>query len=77
MPYILSIAIVAIAVLLGIFTGVWSGFVWIVAVAIVLAAVFALRARDAEVRTASTAPIGRPRAGGPASGTANERVGEA
>ena len=77
MPYILSIAIVAIAVLLGIFTGVWGGLAWIVAVAIVLAAVFALRTRDTEVRIASTEPTGRPRAGGPATGTANERVGKA
>jgi TctA family transporter len=48
MPYILSIVIVAIAVVLGIFTGVWGGLVWIVGAAIVLAAVFALRARDTE-----------------------------
>jgi hypothetical protein len=76
MPYILSFAIVAIAVVLGIFTGVWGGLAWIVAVAIVLAAVFALRARDTKVRAATTEPTGRPRAGGPASGTANERVGQ-
>lgn len=76
MPYILSIAIVAIAVVLGIFTGVWGGLVWIVAVAIVLAAVFAVRARDTEVRAATTEPTGRPRAGGPGSGSANERVGQ-
>jgi uncharacterized protein (DUF58 family) len=76
MPYVLSIAIVAIAVVLGIFTGVWGGLVWIVAVAIVLAAVFAWRARDTEVRTAPTEPTGRPRAGGPGAGTANERVGQ-
>jgi uncharacterized protein (DUF58 family) len=76
MPYILSIAIVAIAVVLGIFTGVWGGLVWIVAVAIVLTVVFAMRARDTTVQTASTEPTGRPRAGGPASGTANERVGQ-
>jgi uncharacterized protein (DUF58 family) len=76
MPYILSIAIVAIAVVLGIFTGVWGGLVWIVAVAIVLTVVFALRARDTTVQTVSTEPTGRPRAGGPAPGTANERVGQ-
>jgi hypothetical protein len=56
MPYILSIAIVAVA--------------------IVPAAVFAVRARETEVRAASAGPTGRPRAGGPASGTANERVGQ-
>ena len=76
MPYVLSIAIVAIAVVLGIFTGVWGGLVWIVAVAIVLTVVFAMRARDTRIQTASTEPTGRPRAGGPASGTANERVGQ-
>lgn len=76
MPYILSIAIVAIAVVLGIFTGVWGGLVWIVAVAILLATVFAWRARDTEVGTASIEPTGRPPAGGPAPGTANERVGQ-
>jgi len=76
MPYILSIAIVAIAVVLGIFTGVWGGLAWIVAVAIVLTVVFAVRARDTEVRAASTEPTGRPRAGGSASGSANERVGQ-
>jgi len=48
-----SIAIVAIAVVLGIFTGVWGGHVWIVAVAIVLTVVFAMRARDTRVQTAS------------------------
>jgi uncharacterized protein (DUF58 family) len=76
MPYILSIVIVTIAVVLGIFTGVWGGLVWIVAVAILLAAVFAVRARETEVRAATTEPTGGPRAGGPASGTANERVGQ-
>jgi uncharacterized protein (DUF58 family) len=76
MPYILSIVIVAIAVVLGIFTGVWGGLVWIVAVAIVLAAVFAMRARDTKVSAVPSAPTGRPRAGGPARGTANERVGQ-
>jgi hypothetical protein len=76
MPYILSIAIVAIAVVLVIFTGVWGGLVWIVAAAIVLAAIFVIRARDTEVRAAPTEPTGRPRAGGAAPGTANERVGQ-
>ena len=76
MPYILSLVIVAIAVVLGIFTGVWGGLVWIVVAAIVLAAVFLIRARDTTVGSAKVTPTGQPRAGGPAPGTANERVGQ-
>jgi uncharacterized protein (DUF58 family) len=76
MPYILSIAIVAIAVVLGIFTGVWGGLAWIVAAAVVLAVVFAVRARDTSVSAAAPEPTGRPRTGGPGAGTANERVGQ-
>jgi uncharacterized protein (DUF58 family) len=76
MPYILSIVIVTIAVVLGIFTGVWGGLVWIIVAAIVLAAVFAIRARDTTVQRVKSAPDGRPRAGGAAPGTANKRVGQ-
>ena len=76
MPYILAIVIVAIAVVLGIFTGVWGGLVWIVVAAVVLTVVFAMRARATKVTVARTAPTGQPRAGGPGAGTANERVGQ-
>lgn len=76
MPYILSIAIVAVAVVLGIFTGVWGGLAWIFAAAAVLVVVFALRARDTRVSAVTPGPTGRPRTGGPGTGTANERVGQ-
>ena len=76
MPYILSIVIVAIAVVLGIFTGVWGGLVWLVVAAIVLTAVFAIRARNTTVQSSRTMPACRPRAGSAARGTANERVGQ-
>ncbi len=72
----LSIVIVAIAVVLGIFTGVWGGLVWIVAAAIVLTAVLAVRARHTTFRSSRVTPSGQPRGGPPASGTANERVGQ-
>ncbi len=72
----LSIVIVAIAVVLGIFTGVWGGLVWIVAAAIVLTAVLAFRARNTTFRSSRVTPSGQPRGGPPASGTANERVGQ-
>lgn len=68
--------IVAIGVVLGIFTGVWGGIVWIVVAGIVLAAVLAVGARNRTLRTANPSPSGTPR-GQPASpGTANERVGQ-
>jgi len=76
MPYILSIVIVAIAVVLGIFTGVWGGLVWIVAAAIVLTAVLAIRARHRTFRSSRVTPTGQPRGGPAAPGTANERVGQ-
>jgi uncharacterized protein (DUF58 family) len=77
MPYILALVIVAIAVVLGIFTGIWGGLAWIVVAGAVLAAVFAVRARQVEVDRSATGPTGRTRAAsGPGSGTANERVGQ-
>jgi len=77
MPYILAIAIVAIAVVLGIFTGVWGGLVWIVAAGIVLAGLLVFRARNATLE-GSTAqePTGRPRGTAAHPGSANERVGQ-
>ena len=77
MPYILAIVVVAVAVVFGIFTGVWGGLIWLVAAGIVLAIVFAGRARAVKVDHAKTGPTGATRAGsGPAGGTANERVGQ-
>jgi hypothetical protein len=76
MPYIFAFVVVAIAVVLGIFTGVWGGLVWIVAAAIVLTTVFAVRARHTTFRSSRVTPTGQPRGGPAASGTANERVGQ-
>jgi hypothetical protein len=76
MPYILAIAVVGIAVVLGIFTGVWGGLVWLVAAGIVLAAAFAFSARSKTVPAARPTPDGRPSGGTAAPGTANERVGQ-
>lgn len=77
MPYILAVVFFAIAVVLGIFTGIWGGLVWIVVVGALLAGIFIVRARQVEVDAAKTGPTGQERASrGPASGTANERVGQ-
>jgi hypothetical protein len=76
MPYILAIVIVTIAVVLGIFTGVWGGLVWIVVAGIVLAGAFVFRARDTRVEGTTPAPTGRPRGTGTNAGTANQRVGQ-
>jgi len=76
MPYILAIVIVAVAVVLGIFTGVWGGLVWILAVAVVLGVLFAARARDRTVQASSVEPTGEPRGTTAPSGTANRRVGQ-
>lgn len=77
MPYILAFVFVGIAVVLGIFTGVWGGLVWLVVVGILLAGIFIVRGRQVEVDRATTGPTGQERASrGAASGTANERVGQ-
>ena len=76
MPYLLAIVIVAIAVVLGIFTGVWGGLVWLIAVGVVLALILAFHARGRTIRSADVPPTGGPRSGPAASGTANERVGQ-
>jgi hypothetical protein len=76
MPYILAIVIVAVAVVLGIFTGVWGGLVWIAVAAAVLAAGFLLKARDTTVQTSNVEPTPEPRTGPAAPGTANRRVGQ-
>ena len=76
MPYILAIAVVGIAVVLGIFTGVWGGLVWLFVAGIVLALAFAFAARSKTVRASRPTPDGRPSGGTAAPGTANERVGQ-
>ncbi len=76
MPYILAIAVGGIAVVLGIFTGVLGGLVWLFAAGIVLVAAFVLRARSTTVRASRPTPDGRPSPGTVAPGTANERVGQ-
>jgi hypothetical protein len=76
MTYILSFVVIAIAVVLAIFTGIWGGLIWIVAAGIALAIVLAVRARTTEIDSVRTTPTGRPRAPGTASGSANERVGQ-
>jgi hypothetical protein len=76
MLYILWAAIIAIAVVLGIFTGIWGGLVWIFVAAIVGAVIFMMRARDTTVERARTGPTGTPRASSGSAETANERVGQ-
>jgi uncharacterized protein (DUF58 family) len=76
MPYILALVIVAVAVVLGIFTGVWGGLVWIVAAGLVLAAAFAFRAREPRVQSSAVEPTGEPRGTAADPGTANQRVGQ-
>jgi hypothetical protein len=76
MPYILAVVIVAIAVVLGIFTGVWGGLVWLVVAAVVLTGVFIVRARNVRIDRPIEQPTGRPRPSpAPGAGTANKRVG--
>jgi hypothetical protein len=73
MPYILAGALITIAVVLFIFTGVWGGLVWILVAGVAAAVVFLLRARS--VPSTATEPTGTPRSQ-TGSGTANERVGQ-
>ena len=75
MLYLVWAVIIAIAVVLGIFTGIWGGLVWIVAAAIVGGVIFMLRARDTTVERASTGPTGTTRSASGGAETANERVG--
>ena len=76
MLYLVWAVIIAIAVVLGIFTGIWGGLVWIVAAAIVTAVIFFARARDTKVERPKTEPTGTPRAASGGAETANERVGQ-
>jgi hypothetical protein len=76
MLYLVSAIVIAIAVVLGIFTGIWGGLVWIVVAGIVLAALFAGRARATTVERSRTEPTGTPRSARGGSETANQRVGQ-
>ena len=76
MLYIVWAVIITIAVVLGIFTGIWGGLIWLVAAGIVAAVIFAGRARQTTVERADTEPTGRPRASHGGAETANERVGQ-
>jgi hypothetical protein len=76
MTYILSFVVIAIAVVLAIFTGVWGGLVWLVVAGVALAIVALTRGRNVETTRAKREPSGRPRSGSAAPGTANERVGQ-
>jgi uncharacterized protein (DUF58 family) len=75
MPYILAVVVVALAVVLGIFTGVWGGLIWLVAAGgALLVAALLMHSRDARVTRSNPEPQDQPRAGPPAPGTANRRV---
>ncbi len=76
MLYIVWAVLISIAVVLFIFTGIWGGFVWIAAAAVVLGVVFAGRARSTTVERSRTEPTGTPRASHGGAETANERVGQ-
>ena len=76
MLYIVWAVIIAMAVVLGIFTGIWGGLVWIFAAVIVTAAIFMVRARGTTVERPRTAPTGTPHASSGSAETANERVGQ-
>ena len=76
MLYIVWAVIIAIAVVLGIFTGIWGGLVWLVAAGIVAGVLFAARARETTVARSDTEPTGRPRPSHGGADTANKRVGQ-
>jgi hypothetical protein len=76
MLYLLWTIVIAITVVLLIFTGIWGGLVWILVAGIALAVVFAARARSTTVERPATAPTGKPRGSSGSPGTANERVGQ-
>jgi hypothetical protein len=75
MLYLLWAVVIAIAVVLLVFTGMWGGRVWILVAGIALAFVFAARARSTTVERPATEPTGQPRGTTGSAGTANERVG--
>ncbi len=74
MTYLFYGLIVAIAIVLFIFTGVWGGLVWLVVAGLALAAVFLGKART--VQSTKIEPTGTPRASNSGVETANDRVGQ-
>jgi len=74
MGYLVYGVVIAIAVVLFIFTGVWGGLVWIVLAGIALAVVLLGKAKT--VRRTPTDPSGVTRSSTGSGGTANERVGQ-
>ena len=76
MLYIVWAVIITIAVVLGIFTGIWGGLIWLVAAGIVAAVIFAGRARNTRVERTATGPTGTTRSASGGAETANERVGQ-
>ena len=76
MTYVAWAVIITIAVVLAIFTGIWGGLVWIAVAGVVLAVVFAGRARGATVERSRTEPTGTPRPSPGGAETANQRVGQ-
>jgi Flp pilus assembly protein TadB len=76
MPYIAGIAFVAIAVILFVLIPIWGGLVFVVVGGVLLALVFAARARDTKVTRSRTDPTGTPRSARGNAETANQRVGQ-
>ena len=75
MPYPIAIAIVGIAIVLGLFT-IWGGIIFLVVAGILAAVLLAGRAGDTRVTRADTDPTGTTRSAPGGGETANERVGQ-
>jgi hypothetical protein len=75
MGYLVYGIVIAIAVVLFVFTGVWGGLVWIVLAGIVLAAV-AFLGTGRKVESTRVEPTGVARKSRGGTETANERVGQ-
>jgi hypothetical protein len=77
MLYIVWAVVIAAAVVLFIFTGIWGGLAWIV-VAAVAGLVFGLRwlREGRPVEATPREPTGQERKARGGAGTANERVGQ-
>jgi hypothetical protein len=76
MGYFVYAVVIAIAVVLFVFTGVWGGLAWIVVAGIVLAVVALAGARNARVSSTRTDPTGVTRKTSGGAETANQRVGQ-
>ena len=73
MSYIVGAVLIAIALVLFIFTGVWGGLVWIVIAGIAVVAMVAFGGSTRTMGRTNPEPTGVPRSK-TGSGTANERV---